>query len=90
MADYRPLRVSDEKIKKSCSNDDLNLPLERTTDILAIWGQPEAGAVPLRLLHGDGEDAGQLPGEAVKKKVDMIAANSLRQAGAASAQRPMS
>jgi phosphopantothenoylcysteine decarboxylase/phosphopantothenate--cysteine ligase len=83
VADYRPLRVSDEKIKKSGSNDDLNLPLERTTDILAYLG---ANRKPGQFLCGFSMETEKMLANSreklVKKKVDMIAANSLRQAGA--------
>jgi len=83
VADYRPVRVSDEKIKKSGTDDDLNLPLERTTDILAYLG---AHRHPGQFLCGFSMETEKMLSNSreklVKKKVDMIAANSLRQAGA--------
>ncbi len=37
VADYTPVSVSDEKIKKN--DGDLSLPMKRTTDILAYLGE---------------------------------------------------
>ena len=81
VADYRPTTVADRKMKKS--EDEMNLSLERTTDILAYLGQRKT---PSQFLCGFSMETENVVGNSKakleKKNLDMIAANSLCQAGA--------
>ncbi len=81
VADYRPALVADEKIKKS--DDDLTLPLTRTTDILAALG---AQKKPGQFLCGFCMETENLLENAkeklTKKNLDMIVANNLKEPGA--------
>jgi phosphopantothenoylcysteine decarboxylase/phosphopantothenate--cysteine ligase len=81
VADYRPLVVSDEKIKKK--DDDLNIALERTDDILGYLGEHKK---PNQLLCGFAMETSNLEENAkaklVKKNLDLIAANNLKVEGA--------
>jgi phosphopantothenoylcysteine decarboxylase/phosphopantothenate--cysteine ligase len=81
VADYRPASVADNKLKKG--EVELSIPLERTTDILAALGaEKKAG----QFLCGFSMETDNMlensQKKLVSKKVDMICANSLRQAGA--------
>ena len=52
VADYTPLHVADEKIKKN--DDELAIPLKRTTDILKYLGENKKRRSDyLRLCHGN-------------------------------------
>ncbi len=82
VADYRPSTVAEDKIKKSPDSQPALL-LERTDDILAWLG---AHKRPGQLLCGFSMETRDLLEHSrqklVKKRVDMIAANNLREAGA--------
>ena len=81
VADYRPAQVSDEKMKKS--DDELNIELERTKDILQYLGEHKKAG---QLLCGFAMETSDLESRArvklVKKNLDMIVANNLKVAGA--------
>jgi phosphopantothenoylcysteine decarboxylase/phosphopantothenate--cysteine ligase len=81
VADYRPVSVSDEKIKKK--DDDLNIALERTDDILGYLGKHKK---PTQLLCGFAMETSNLEENAraklAKKNLDLIAANNLKVEGA--------
>jgi phosphopantothenoylcysteine decarboxylase/phosphopantothenate--cysteine ligase len=81
VADYRPAYVADQKIKKD--DGGLNIALERTSDILAELG---AGRRRGQFLCGFAMETENLLENAraklAKKNIDMIAANSIRVAGA--------
>ncbi len=81
VADYRPQTCADEKLKKSGS--DLFLSLERTDDILAWLGEHK---LPGQLLCGFSMETQNLLENSrrkrIKKNLDMIAANNLREEGA--------
>ncbi|MCI2046371.1 MAG: bifunctional phosphopantothenoylcysteine decarboxylase/phosphopantothenate--cysteine ligase CoaBC [Faecalibacterium sp.] len=81
VADYRPAKVSAEKIKKS--DADLTLALARTPDILATLGAQKR---PGQFLCGFAMETEHLLENAAaklqKKHLDMICANSLRTQGA--------
>lgn len=81
VADYRPVEVADEKIKKTDS--DMTLMLERTQDILKYLGEHKKES---QLICGFAMETQNLVENAKKKleskKVDMIAANSIKQIGA--------
>ena len=81
VADYRPVNVADEKIKKK--DGDLTLPLARTQDILAWVGahMPEK----LFVCGFSMETENLLENSAAKlqrKNMDMIVANNLKTPGA--------
>ncbi len=81
VADYTPQTVSGEKIKKK--EGDLSVPLKRTTDILAWLGEHRREGQFLCGFSMETENVLENSrGKLARKKVDMIAANSLRTAGA--------
>ncbi len=83
VADYRPAHEAQDKLIKSLSGDDLTLALERTDDILAHLGEHRR---PGQLLCGFSMETRDLIENSrrklEKKHLDMICANSLREAGA--------
>ena len=81
VADYTPVSVSDEKIKKK--DGDLSLPMRRTTDILAYLGEHRK---PGQFICGFSMETENLV-ENSKKKLQkknavLILANNLRDEGA--------
>ena len=82
VADYTPAAVSSEKIKKSDDGSDLSLPLQRTEDILKWLGAHKKEGQ--KLCGFSMETENMLENSRAKlerKNADMIAANSLRDAG---------
>ncbi len=82
VADYRPVTVSDEKIKKE--NGGMNeIKLERTKDILAYLGEHKKDR---QILCGFSMETQNLMENSVKKlnkkNADMIVANSIKDANA--------
>ncbi len=81
VADYTPARVSGEKIKKQ--EDELSVPLVRTTDILAWVGERKK---PGQFVCGFSMETENLLENSRKKRekknADMIVANNLRVEGA--------
>ncbi len=83
VADYRPASVADEKMKKDKNSTDLSLPLARTDDILAHLGKHKLSGQVLCGFSMETENMLENSrGKLERKKLDLIAANSLRQAGA--------
>ena len=82
VADFRPVQIASEKIKKG-TDDQLSISLVRTNDILAWLGQHRR---PGQYLCGFSmETQNMLENSRRKlraKKVDMIAANNLKEEGA--------
>lgn len=82
VADYRPARVSESKIKKG-EGEGLSLNLERTDDILLWLGEHKR---PGQLLCGFSMETENLEENSRKKlerkNLDLVAANSLTQEGA--------
>ena len=80
VADYRPKIVANEKIKKEGKT--LFIELERNPDIIAEIGKKKGN----RILVGFAMETQNLltnaRGKLVKKNMDMIVANNLRQEGA--------
>lgn len=76
VADYTPESVSDRKIKKS--DDDLSIPLKRTTDILAALGKIKGEK---QILCGFAMESENLLENAksklTRKNADMIVANTI-------------
>lgn len=80
VADYRPAQVSDEKIKKTGQNSELQL--EHTDDILAALGARK-GKTTLCGFSMETEHMLENSRKKLEKKnLDMIAANNLKEAGA--------
>lgn len=81
VADYRPIDVAEDKIKKS--DGDMSIALERTTDILGYLGQHKR---PDQFLCGFSMETKDMlensKKKLVRKNVDMIVANNLKQTGA--------
>ncbi len=81
VADYRPVVVAEEKMKKK--DGDMTIPLERTEDILAYLGSHRR---PGQFLCGFSMETEHMlensRAKLEKKNIDMIVANNLKQAGA--------
>lgn len=81
VADYRPKNVSSEKVKKQ--DNELNIELERTDDILQYLGMYKK---PGQFLCGFSMETQNLVGNSRakldKKNLDMVAANNLKVTGA--------
>ncbi|MBQ8961519.1 MAG: bifunctional phosphopantothenoylcysteine decarboxylase/phosphopantothenate--cysteine ligase CoaBC [Ruminococcus sp.] len=81
VADYTPVTVADNKIKKS--DGDMSIQLKRTTDILGYIGQNRR---PDQVICGFSMETEHMLENSrkklTKKNCDMICANSLREAGA--------
>ena len=83
VADYRPATVAENKIKKTRFGTDLSLPLERTDDILAWLGAHKRDGQVLCGFSMETADLLEHSREKLeKKRVDLIAANNLREEGA--------
>lgn len=81
VADYTPVSVSDEKIKKK--DGDLSLPMKRTTDILAYLGEHRRPGQFICGFSMETEDLVENSKQKLqKKKADLIVANNLRDEGA--------
>ncbi len=81
VADYRPVSVSQEKIKKF--DQSMSIPLEKTDDILQYLGEQKR---PGQFLCGFSMETENMIGNSraklYKKNLDMVAANNLKVAGA--------
>ena len=81
VADYRPMQVSDEKIKKK--DGDMSINLERTDDILKYIGENRK---PNQFICGFSMETSNMienSREKLKRKnIDMIVANNLKEDGA--------
>lgn len=92
VADYKPAEVADNKIKKS--DADMSIPLTRTKDILAFLGMQreearktdEDSRLARQIICGFSMETQNLLENSrkklEKKKIDMVAANNLKTAGA--------
>ena len=81
VADYRPARVFDEKVKKK--DEEMSIALEKTDDILKYLGEHRT---PEQFLCGFSMETQNMLGNSRaklgKKHLDMVAANNLKVAGA--------
>jgi phosphopantothenoylcysteine decarboxylase/phosphopantothenate--cysteine ligase len=81
VADYTPITVADNKIKKS--DGEMAIPLRRTQDILGYLGTHR---IPRQILCGFSMETEHMLENSrkklAKKNVDMIVANNLKVAGA--------
>ncbi|MCI8514989.1 MAG: bifunctional phosphopantothenoylcysteine decarboxylase/phosphopantothenate--cysteine ligase CoaBC [Lachnospiraceae bacterium] len=81
VADYRPATVSREKVKKS--DGELTILLERTEDILSYLGQHKKKGQILCGFSMETQDMlKNSRAKLVKKNLDLIVANNLKQTGA--------
>ena len=81
VADYTPVEVADEKIKKK--DGDMSIKLKRTTDILSWLGENKKEGQIICGFSMETENMLENSKKKLfKKNVDMIAANSLRDEGA--------
>ena len=81
VADYTPADYCDDKMKKQ--DGDLSIPLKRTTDILAWLGENRrTGQVICGFSMETKDMLENSRKKLMKKKVDMICANNLKQDGA--------
>lgn len=82
VADYTPANKKEEKIKKTDGDSDLNIELERTTDILKWLGEnKKSGQVLCGFSMETQNVLENSKAKLEKKNADLIAANSLRDAG---------
>ena len=80
VADYTPVMVADKKLKKS--DDDMRIELRRTKDIAKELGANKGERVLVGFaLETDNEEA-NAQGKLVRKNLDFVVLNSLRDAGA--------
>ncbi len=81
VADYRPVVIANEKVKKS--DHDMSIALERTKDILQYLGQHKTDK---QFLCGFSMETEHMlensQAKLAKKNVDLIVANNLKQDGA--------
>ena len=81
VADYRPVKVSDEKVKKS--DGQMSIELERTDDILKYLGEHKREG---QFLCGFSMETQNMIGNSrvklTKKNLDMVAANNVKVEGA--------
>ena len=81
VADYRPAKVSDEKVKKS--DGQMSIELERTDDILKYLGEHKREG---QFLCGFSMETQNVIGNSrvklTKKNLDMVAANNVKVEGA--------
>ena len=81
VADYRPARVSDEKVKKS--DGQMSIELERTDDILKYLGEHKKENQFLCGFSMETQNViGNSRAKLTKKNLDMVAANNLKVEGA--------
>ena len=81
VADYRPARVSDEKVKKS--DGQMSIELERTDDILKYIGEHKKENQFLCGFSMETQNViGNSRAKLTKKNLDMVAANNVKVEGA--------
>lgn len=82
VADYTPLTVATEKTKKSDDEEDINIPLKRTTDILKYLGENRNENQFLCGFSMETENMIENSRKKLyKKNIDLIVANNLKVAG---------
>ena len=82
VADYTPVQTAEQKIKKSADGAELSIPLRRTADILQWLGAHKREGQVLCGFSMETENMVENSRAKLQKKnADLIAANSLRDAG---------
>lgn len=81
VADYRPTTIAEDKIKKS--DEEMSIPLERTTDIIKYLGEQKREG---QFICGFSMETKDMLANSTKKlekkKMDMIVANNVKEEGA--------
>lgn len=81
VADYRPMTVAEDKIKKT--DGDMSIPLERTTDIIKYLGEHKKDGQFICGFSMETKDMLEnSSAKLVKKNMDMIVANNVKDEGA--------
>jgi phosphopantothenoylcysteine decarboxylase/phosphopantothenate--cysteine ligase len=80
VADYRPLKVADQKIKKA--SDKLTIDLVKTKDILFSMGEKKKNQYLVGFALETENELENAKGKLNRKNLDAIVLNSLRDAGA--------
>lgn len=80
VADYTPVAVATEKLKKS--DDDLSIPLKRTQDIAATLGKEKGAKLLIGFAMETNNEEAHAETKLTKKNFDFIVLNSLRDEGA--------
>lgn len=80
VADFTPSSVSDIKIKKG--DDDLNIQLSKTKDILATLGEMKKDQILVGFAMETNDEEANAKSKLERKNADMIVLNSLREKGA--------
>ena len=81
VADYRPMTVAEDKIKKT--DGDMSIPLERTTDIIKYLGEhKKVGQFICGFSMETRDMLENSSAKLVKKNMDMIVANNVKDEGA--------
>ena len=80
VADYKPVTVADEKIKKG--DADMSIPLRRTKDIASELGRVKGGRLLAGFALETDSGAANAREKLERKNLDFIVLNSLRDAGA--------
>lgn len=80
VADYRPKIIHDEKMKKS--SDDLNIPMERTKDILYTLGEKKTDQFLVGFAAETSDHIRRGRGKLEKKNLDAIVINNIAEEGA--------
>ena len=81
VADYRPAKVSDEKVKKS--DGQMSIEIERTDDILKFLGEHKRDGQFLCGFSMETQNViGNSRAKLTKKNLDMVAANNVKVEGA--------
>ncbi len=80
VADYAPVKVAPEKLKKS--DDDMKIELRRTKDIAATLGAQKGGRVLVGFAMETQNEQLNAEGKLKRKNFDFIVLNSLRTEGA--------
>lgn len=82
VADYRPKKVSEQKIKKKGANDFLSLELERTKDILKSMGEQKKNQFLVGFALETENELENAKNKLQNKNLDAIVLNSLQDKGA--------
>lgn len=81
VADYRPTKIAEDKIKKS--DEEMFIPLERTTDIIKYLGEHKREGQFICGFSMETKDMlANSSKKLEKKKMDMIVANNVKEEGA--------
>lgn len=80
VADYRPVTVASDKIKKK--DGDLSIPVERTADILGTIGPKKTHQFLCGFSMETRDMVENSTAKLTRKNLDMVVANNLKVAGA--------